>query len=424
LVLRQALLIARKDLRIFVADRGALTFAIIFPLVITFGFSSFFGSMTATPDYLVGITMATYEGPDSISQAIIDAIASSEQFQVTQASAGDAFAAVQEGGLDGFLAFPAGFTGEVTSGRPARIQVHLGPESSLTRGALDSIARSIAEQINGYAVTRRAAMDLAMRVGGEAAAGRLVALLARSDLSPPSDETGPVTGTGGAGDAGDAGGASGGVSPVEITEIQVGPLTNRTPANVILPGYVTMFVFFALAMSAEALIGERENSTLDRLVASRATRKSILLGKYLGNVARGTVQAAILWTGGILFMGVDPGYTPWLTFAVTLVLVLAAAGLGLALATVAKTRNSAGAIAVFASLTMAPLGGCWWPFFMMPPWMQTLAKVTPHAWANSAFTKLLYMAAAPSAVVPEIAALLGFAIAFGWLAVARFRLEA
>jgi ABC-2 type transport system permease protein len=409
MLLKQAMLIARKDLRIFFADRGALAFAVIFPLVAVFGFSSLFGTAYSAKDVLMPVRLATAEGPESISQAIIDALAAEGHFAVTQQTPGEASDLVQRGKLGGYLAFPAGFAEAVIAGRQTTVEVHLGPEGNMAGGVLDSIARTIAGEINGYTVSHRAAMDLASRFGGPDAVQRLAALLAAGFGAPLAP----------------GGGAGGGtVSPVVVTETQVGRFETKSPANMILPGYLTMFVFFALALSAEALIGERENFTLDRLVASRATRSSILLGKYLGNVFKGTVQAAILWGAGILLFRIDPGYAPWAAFAVTFAVVLCAAGLGLALATVAKTRNGAGSIAVFASLTMAPLGGCWFPLWMMPAWMQAVAKITPHAWANSAFAKLLLFAASPSAVLLEVLALLGFAAAFCWVAVAKFSIEA
>jgi ABC-2 type transport system permease protein len=79
-------------------------------------------------------------------------------------------------------------------------------------------------------------------------------------------------------------------------------------------------------------------------------------------------------------------------------------------------------MAVFSSLGAAALGGCWWPLFIMPRWLQNLARITPHAWANSAFNKLMLFGATPQDVVPELGALVLFAVLFGVLGVWRFRL--
>jgi ABC-type multidrug transport system permease subunit len=55
--------------------------------------------------------------------------------------------------------------------------------------------------------------------------------------------------------------------------------------------------------------------------------------------------------------------------------------------------------------------------------MQTLAKITPHAWANEAFNKLLIFGATTRDIWVNLAALAGFAIAFIALTLYRLRLR-
>jgi len=94
------------------------------------------------------------------------------------------------------------------------------------------------------------------------------------------------------------------------------------------------------------------------------------------------------------------------------------------LATLVKTDRSAAAIAVLVSLVLAPLGGCWWPLFITPRWMQFLAKFTPHGWANTGFNKLMLFGADAGSVMWEMLALLGFAVVFGIIAIINFRTSA
>jgi len=76
------------------------------------------------------------------------------------------------------------------------------------------------------------------------------------------------------------------------------------------------------------------------------------------------------------------------------------------------------------SLILAPLGGCWWPLFITPHWMQFLAKLTPHGWATTAFNKLLIFGGDFNSVVPNMLVLIGFMVVFGAIAILRFRTEA
>jgi len=81
-------------------------------------------------------------------------------------------------------------------------------------------------------------------------------------------------------------------------------------------------------------------------------------------------------------------------------------------------------MAVITSLVLAPLGGCWWPLFITPQWMQFVAKLTPHGWATTGFNKLMVFGADFSAVVPEMLALAGFTAVFIVIGVTRFRMSA
>jgi len=105
-------------------------------------------------------------------------------------------------------------------------------------------------------------------------------------------------------------------------------------------------------------------------------------------------------------------------------MVIMSAAFAIMLATLVKTQRSAGSIAVLTSLVLAPLGGCWWPLFIMPGWMQSLAKITPHGWATTGFNELMLFGADFGAVVPEMLALVGFTVIFGAIALWRFRTSA
>lgn len=294
-------------MRVFFADRAALAFTMIFPLLFVAIFSNLMGGFIGGGDERMAVYLATHERPGSISQAIIDSLAQAQTgLQVNQLSPSEA-------------------------------------ADRMAQGALDSLAQAIAAGITSHWTEITATTQLAMQLGGPEAMARLGEILGPGMFGPG------------------AGGSQGGnaVQPVSVTVSQVGPASPKSAANWVLPQYLTMFVFFALAMTAEGLLMERENYTLDRLVASGASSGGILLGKYLGNVVRGVMQATVLWGAGILFFGVDAGYTPWMTCAVTFALVLCASAFGLLIAAVARSRNAAGGMAVFGSLTMAPLGGCW-----------------------------------------------------------------
>ena len=158
-------------------------------------------------------------------------------------------------------------------------------------------------------------------------------------------------------------------------------------------------------------------------MANGTRRESVVVGKYVGSVYRGVMQLAVLWGVGLVAFRIDLGFSPAAVIMVSVLMVLTSAGFGVMLAGLVRTTASASSAAVLASLVLAPVGGCWWPLFVTPEWMQTLARITPHGWANTAFNKLMLFGAGGADVVLEMAALAGFGAVFLAIAFMRFRLS-
>lgn len=404
---RQAGLLAGKDLKVFFLDRGALAFALLFPFVFVLIFSLIYGPSYTGEDRALTVYLATAEGPESISQDVIDALAAESRLNVRQVDPHEAGRALAAKSIRGYLFFHEGFTEAVRAGEDAFITVYVNPEAQTVRAALMSLAEAIAAEFRSYRVTLEALEDLL------AAAPPGV-----RDAMVKALERGGGEGDGPAG----AGGAATDAGPVIVFE-SVGDIEPVRTVDILIPAYLTMFVFFALALTAETLIAEKESHTLERLVASSATRGSIVAGKIAGAFGRGLIQVVVFWAAGLLIFKVRMGGHPGAVILVSVLMVLAASGVGVFLATVARTKKGAASLAVFISLAFAAFGGSWWPLFIMPGWLQTLAKVTPHAWANSAFNKLMLFGATPGSVLPEMAALGFFALLFLGLAAWRFRLD-
>jgi ABC-2 type transport system permease protein len=118
------------------------------------------------------------------------------------------------------------------------------------------------------------------------------------------------------------------------------------------------------------------------------------------------------------------GTSPAAVILMSVLVVLVSSAFSVMLATLARTHRAAIAIGVLTSLVLAPLGGCWWPLFITPKWMQFLARLTPHGWATTGFNKLMIFGADFAAAVPNMLALAGFTVLFGLIAVRRFRTSA
>jgi ABC-2 type transport system permease protein len=396
--------IALKDLKLFSRDLLALFFFVLFPFMFIVLFNIIWSGLDAgaEDDRLVfHLVTLEEETEGALSYPIIamletpddSTLQPGEPVFIREDDYDELRRQVEDKELGGFLVFPEDFTEGIYAGGGAEIDVVADPEAVSYRAALYSLADGISSWIGAEYVVRGTIIELA----GEQAQDILESLTGQT-----------ITGE----------------SLITYNSEKVGEVEAEPPSNYTVSGYLVMFVFFAAALSAEAIVRERQNHTLERMLASSVRRSTIIGGIFTGTAAKGLVQIIIFWTLGILVFNIDLGIAPAAVIILSFLMVIVSAAFGVMLATLVQTDRSAGSIATLAALIMAPLGGCWWPLFVTPQWMQFLAKVTPHGWANDGFNKLMLFGADFADVAPEMLALVIFTIIFGSIAVWRFRTAA
>jgi len=405
--------IAVKDLKLFVTDRMALFFFILFPFLFIALFS-FIMSGAGAEDERLELHFVTQEDRGDLSYRIAEAIETEDESElepgepvmVWDEDYEEALLAVLDQKLAGFVAFPEDFTEGVRMGYGSNIEVVVDPEATYDRAALNSLAETIASSVGLQQVASSAITELLLERWFESP----------GELNRISRELPGLLSV--------QGGVRTRSSLIEFEVRKVGELEAEEPSNYVIPGYLVMFVFMAAAVSAETIVRERQNHTLERLLAASVKRESILGGIFAGVAVKGLIQIAIFWTVGLLVFHIDLGLSPAAVILLSIIMVIMSSTFAIMLATLAKTQRSASSIAVITSLILAPLGGCWWPLFITPRWMQFIAKITPHGWATTGFNKLMVFSADFNAAVPEMLALVGFAAVFGIVALWRFRTSA
>ena len=392
IVVRQSLLIAAKDTRSFLKDRFAVGFSFLFPFLFVIGFTLALGDQGPDDDPVVVVVASQEE--TGVSQQIISGLRSGSGGAFEVRDYNEALAAVEAGDLGGFVSFPPNFTDALTQGETAVIEVVVGAESPELRAILGGFAETVVSELT--AVNVAAGVLNRLVEAGHADVGGI-------DFEALNRGPQPQIG-------------------YQID--RVGDVVPIDASNFTLPGYLTMFVFFAAALSAEAIARERQSHTLERLMSNGTRRESIILGKFIGTSYRGVAQLVVMWTVGVLAFGVDLGVSPAAVILISVLMALASAAFGVLLASFVSGVQATATAGVLVSLMLAPLGGCWWPLFITPQWMQSLAKLTPHGWANTAFNRLMLFGAEFGDVTAEMVALLVFGVAFLAVALWRFRLSA
>ena len=189
-----------------------------------------------------------------------------------------------------------------------------------------------------------------------------------------------------------------------------------------VPGYTVFGVFFIVATMAESILREKTEGTFRRLLAAPLPRPALLAGKLLPYYLVNLLQVAVMFGVAHFLFGMALRQ-PAALLVVSLALAAAATGLGVLVATFGKTQTQISGLSVLLTLTMSAVGGCLVPTFVMPDFMQTLARFTPHGWAMQGFQDALVRGYGLSGVWPEAAALLGFAALFFAIGVWRFRFD-
>jgi linearmycin/streptolysin S transport system permease protein len=178
-----------------------------------------------------------------------------------------------------------------------------------------------------------------------------------------------------------------------------------------------MFLLFTASGAAGALLDEVESGTLDRVLSSRVTMTTLLLGKLVFNSLLAFSQLALMFLWGWAVFKLDfwshiPGF-----MVMGVCTALAVAAFGMLLASVCRTRAQLGALSTLVILVMSSIGGSMFPRFLMPEAMQKAGLLTINAWAIDGFTKVFWRDEPVFRLWPQVLVLVGIAIAL--FAIAR-----
>lgn len=189
-----------------------------------------------------------------------------------------------------------------------------------------------------------------------------------------------------------------------------------------VPGQGATFVMFTVLGGMALLVRERKQWTLQRLLVSPLSRAQILSGKILAYVTLGMIQFVIIFFVGLL-TGTDFGNAPLAIFALMVSFVLATTALGFALSTLLDNENQVGSVSLLLALTLAPLGGAWWPLAITPDFMQVIGHISPVAWAMDGFNEIIFFGGGFVDILLPVGVLLGITVVFFGLGIVTFKYE-
>lgn len=176
---------------------------------------------------------------------------------------------------------------------------------------------------------------------------------------------------------------------IEEINASGGPLSiNTFDQNV--PGFSVTFMLLGLLMGVSlGLLDERDWGTFERLRAMPVSTFHVLLGKLTSRFVVGVLQMLVLFAMGWLAFDVSLGPEPWALLLPIVAIVFAGTAFGLVVAAIAPSREAVLPVGSIVIVTMAAVGGCWWPIDLEPRWMRSVALAFPTTWAMDAFNDLM-----------------------------------
>jgi ABC-2 type transport system permease protein len=179
-------------------------------------------------------------------------------------------------------------------------------------------------------------------------------------------------------------------NPVSLQTTFAGRKPMPVGFNLSLPGNLVMYLLMNLLIFGGANIAaERRNGVLRRMLVQPPRKGSIVMGKVYGLMLLGMVQILVLLGIGQFLLGVNVA-EQWLGILLTLVVfVWVAASLGVLVGSLVIAEEKVIGFCILLSLSMAALGGCWWPLELVPRSMQLVAHLIPTGWAMTALHQLI-----------------------------------
>ncbi len=211
---------------------------------------------------------------------------------------------------------------------------------------------------------------------------------------------------------------------VQPFNVQTQGVVSGNPSyfDFIAPGIMAMTVMMSVMTGLPVAISqEKEIGTMDGMMVAPINRLSIILGKTLGQTARGLIQGVIILILAAGLFGVAIQGSILLVFALLLLGVFSFVGLGIVITSFTKDQETAQMLMMTLMFPMMFLSGVFFPIQQMPWYMQDIASFLPLTYASNALRKVMVLGAGIPQIYNELIILVVFGAIMIAIAVPVFR---
>ncbi|RNA61287.1 ABC transporter permease [Chryseobacterium nematophagum] len=189
-------------------------------------------------------------------------------------------------------------------------------------------------------------------------------------------------------------------------------IPNSVQHNV--PAWTLFAIFFVVVPLSINLVKEKSQGTSVRIKISPTPYFIHILGKTFTYLIICIVQFLLMVAVGIYLFpymnlpAFDISGKMFPLIVVTLFAGLAAIGFGILLGTIANTQEQSAPFGATSVVVLAAIGGIWVPVFLMPEFMQNIAKFSPMNWGLNAYYDIILRNSGIGSIAKELALLFLF----------------
>jgi ABC-2 type transport system permease protein len=193
-------------------------------------------------------------------------------------------------------------------------------------------------------------------------------------------------------------------------------------ANFMIPGILGMILFFLTALfTAQAIVREREQGTIEQLIVTPIRSLELIVGKVAPYAVVSFICVLEVLALSVYWFGVPIRGSLGLLLSLSALFLVASLGIGILISTVANTQQEAMLLTWLTVLPSIFLGGFFFPIEAMPEWLQALSYVVPLRYMLVVIRGIFLKGVGLEILYPEVMAMAIFGAAMMLLAAARFR---
>lgn len=392
--------IAWKDTIIQFSSPAALLTFIFLPIVFTF----FLGGGLDSEESAIDVPVVDEDG-SSTAQALLEELEASEAIDLVYVDMQEGEQQLADEKAPGLLIIPTGFETDVLNGEITEVQLQKLEDNSDADVVEQSLIAAISTVGRPLIVAQSSVFAAANTKPFSSEDAQAAYFASSLDMARDQFSSAPVR--------------------VIVTQKEESADTefyfDATAHH--SAGQLITWVFVPLLGTSVYFVMERARGTLRRLVTTPTRSGSFLGGTIFGQLGSAFVQMVLLVAFGVYVMNVDWGESPAALLVMLVSFGLASVAFGTMLGTFSKTEGQANNLSIALGMSMALLGGCWYPIEAFPDTVATIVHVLPTTWAMQGLTDIVMRGQGLAGIALEAAVLIGFAILFFIIGILRFRYE-